>query len=262
MLGVEVHGDSPGKAGAGNAQVVQPAFDELDHLVFPAVRLNEVRVVLIQLEQPVRVFGKPEEIGLFLRPFHLASAVGAFSVLELGFSPEGFAGGTVPSLVFALIDFALVIQRAEDFLHRLFVVSVGGADEAVVADVQELPEPLESRDDPVHILLGGDALLFRIDLDFLAMLIRPGQKHHVITLKALVARDRVARHRAVAVADVRLPRRVIDGGGDIECLFVHAIIPLIKLTDSSSKRFSQNAEDRFCSSPAESGGGTETGRFY
>ena len=57
--------------------------------------------------------------------------------------------------VLALVDVTLLIQLGEDLLAGLHVVVVGGADEAVVADVQQLPQILDSGYDLVHILLGG-----------------------------------------------------------------------------------------------------------
>src|SRR5699024_9054319 len=131
--------DAPGEARAGNAEILQALLDERDHLVLAALRLDEAGLILIELEQPVRILRKAEEIGLLLGPLHLAAAVGALAVLELRLRPEGLAWRTVPALVLALVDVAAVIQRAEDLLHGLHVVVVCGADETVVADVEQLP---------------------------------------------------------------------------------------------------------------------------
>ena len=230
VLGVKVHGDSPGKAGAGNTQVVQTALDELDHLVFAAFGLNEVRLVLIQLEELVRIVGKAEEISFLLRPLDLAAAVGAFAVFELRFRPESLTGGTVPAFVFALVDFTLIVKRAENLLHGFLVVIIRGADKTVVADIQKLPKVAEAFYHLIYIFLGGNTLFFRIVLNFLAVLVRAGQEHHVIPLQALITGNRVAGHGAVAVPDMRLPGGVINRSGDIKCLFFHRIHPFNKFS--------------------------------
>ena len=98
------------------------------------------------------------------------------------------------------------------------MVVVGGADEAVVGNVHQLPQiqhaPLTG-DDVVHKLLGGHACGLGLVLDLLAMLVGSGEEHDVIALKPLEARHGVRRHGAVGVADVELGGRVIDGGGNV-----------------------------------------------
>ncbi len=221
VLGVERHRDAPRETRARDAQVLQPLVDELDHLVLAAFGLDEIGPVPIQLEQAVGIVGEAEEIGLLADHLDLAAAVRASAVFQLRLSPEGLAGRAVPALVLALIDVAAVVKLLKYFLHGLHVVIVRRADKLVVGDVEQFPQVLELLRDPVHIVLGGDARLFGVLLDFLTMLVRPGQKHHVVPLHSLVARNGVARQRAVAVPNVRLARRVIDGRCDVKGLFLH-----------------------------------------
>ena len=102
------------------------------------------------------------------------------------------------------------------------MVVVGGADEAVVADIQQLPQILDGGDDLVHILLGLDAGVGGLVLDLLAVLVGAGQEHHIIPLHPLEAGQCVTGHGGVAVADVQLVAGVVDGGGDVELfLFRH-----------------------------------------
>jgi hypothetical protein len=94
------------------------------------------------------------------------------------------------------------------------VVVVGGADEAVVGDVHQLPQVLNAAgalDDVVHELLGRDACFLRLLLDLLAVFVGSGEKHHVVAAHSLVPRYRIGGHGAVGVADVQLVGRVIDG---------------------------------------------------
>ena len=55
VLGVKIHRDTPSEAGAGDAQVVQAVFDEVDHLILAAFRLDEVGLVLVKLQEAVGV---------------------------------------------------------------------------------------------------------------------------------------------------------------------------------------------------------------
>ncbi len=99
------------------------------------------------------------------------------------------------------------------------MVIVGGPDKAVVGNIHKLPKVEDaafSRHDFVHKLLGRDAGGLCLFLDFLAVLVGAGEKHHVVALHALVARHGVGGHGAVGVTDMELVRGVIDGGCDIE----------------------------------------------
>ena len=236
MLGVKVHRHAPGKAGAGNTQVAQALLDEVNHLVFAALRLDELGVLFIQLQNAVAVFGKTEEIGLFLSPFDLTAAVGAFAVLQLGLGPESLTVGAVPALILALIDLPAVVQLFENLLHALDVIVVGGADKTVIADIQKFPQILENGNDMIHILFGGDALRFGLLLDFQAVLIGAGEEHDVAPLHSLITGDGVAGNGAIAVPDVGVAGRIIDGCGDVKRLFVHGCSLQVDLQGRPSHR--------------------------
>ena len=168
------------------------------------------------------VLAGPEEIGLLLGGLDLPAAVGALAVLELALGPEGLAGGAVQALVGALVDVALLVHGAEDGLHGLQVGLVGGADEAVIGDVHELPQVLDALGglhDGVHELLGGDPGLFGLVLDLLAVLVGAGEEDHVGAPHSLIPGHDVRGHGAVGMADVEPAGRIIDGGGDKEFLF-------------------------------------------
>ena len=97
------------------------------------------------------------------------------------------------------------------------MVVVGGADEAVVADIHQLPQVLDGGNDLIDVLLGSDACIGCLVLDLLAMLVGSGQEHDVIALHPLEAGQRVAGHGGVAVADVQLIAGVVNGSGNVEC---------------------------------------------
>src|SRR4051795_7972938 len=63
------HRDAPVETGAGNAEILQPAFDKAQNFVTAGIGLNEVRVLGIVIEQRLLIFGKAEEPALLDRPF-------------------------------------------------------------------------------------------------------------------------------------------------------------------------------------------------
>ena len=224
VFGVEVHHDAPGEGGPGDAEILQTGVDKVvHHLVDPAAGFQEVGVYQ-QIPHPAGVLGQAEEVGLLLGVLDLPAAVGTLAVFDLRLGPEGLAVGAVFAHILALVDVPLLVETAENFLDRLHVVVVGGADKAVVGDVHQLPEVQDSPlalHDVVHKLLGRDAGGPGFLLNLLAVLVGAGEEHHVVALETLVAGHGVGGHGTVGVADVKLVRGVVDGGGDIEFLTVH-----------------------------------------
>ena len=132
MARVKIDRHAPGEAGTRDAQILKAGINKvIDHLVHAALRLEEIGGGQ-KLAHARSIFGKPEEIGLFLCIVHFAAAVGALAVNELAFRPEALAGRAVFALVRALIDIAVFIHLLEDLLNGGDMIIVGGADEAVV----------------------------------------------------------------------------------------------------------------------------------
>ena len=179
----------------------------------------------------IGVLAQTEEVGLLLGVMNLAAAVGALAVHQLTLGPEAFAGGAVLALIGALVDIAVFVHFLEDLLHGLAVVVVGGADEAVIGDVHQLPQVTDAAravHDAVHEGLGSHTGFLGLGLDLLAMLVGAGQEHNVVALQTLIAGDGVGGHGAVAVADVQLVRGVVNGCGDIELFLFHGISLLFR----------------------------------
>ena len=226
VLGVELHRDAPLEAGAGHAQVLQAGEQEVvHHLVLPGHGLDELRVVVDIVDEPLGVLAHLEEVGLLLGGAHFPAAVGALAVYKLALGPEALAGGAVQALVGALVDVPFVVQVFEDLLDFLLVVIVGGADEVVVRDVHQVELLFDDGGYLVHELLGGQALLGGLQLVFLAVLVGAGLEEHVVALHALKAGDGVGQDDLVHVADVGLAGGVGDGGGEVILSFaVHKLI--------------------------------------
>ena len=137
VLVVEIHGNAPFYGGSRHTQILQTRKKEVvHHLILAGHWLNELRMGIDVIDQLRRVLTGAQEIRLLAGGMHFASAVGTFSVLELGLGPERLARRTVHSVVLALVDVALVVQSAENLLHLRYVVIIRGADEFVVGHVQ------------------------------------------------------------------------------------------------------------------------------
>ena len=224
MLGVEVNGDAPLEARAGDAEVLQARVNEVvDHLVDAGARQQEVRVDE-QITHAVRVLGQTEEVGLLLGVRHLTAAVRALAVDELALGPEALAGGAVLADILALVDVALFIHLLEDFLDGGNMVVVGGADEAVIADVHQLPQILDALgalDDVIDELLRCNTGLLGLQLDLLAVLVGAGQELDVVALQPLVAGHSVGSDGAVGMSDVQLIAGIIDWRCNVEFFLIH-----------------------------------------
>ncbi len=122
---------------------------------------------------------------------------------------------------------AKIVVKTTVYVHAN--VMCQDADEAVVGDVHQLPQVLDapgSLHNAVHEHLGGDAGLFRLVLDLLAVLVGAGEEQHVLPLQAVVPGQGVGGHGAVGVADVELVRGVVNGRGDVKLLLFHGGSPL------------------------------------
>ena len=111
------------------------------------------------------------------------------------------------------------------------MVIIGGTDKAVIADVHQLPQRLKAAfplHDLIHILLRRHTGRLGLILYFLAVLIGTGEEHDIAALQALVTGHAVGGHGAVAVPDVQLIGRVVDGRGDIKLFPFHIFFLLRK----------------------------------
>ena len=104
------------------------------------------------------------------------------------------------------------------------MVVVGGADEAVIADVHQLPQILDALgalDDVIDELLRRNAGLLGLQLDLLAVLVGAGQELDVVALQPLVAGHSVGSDGAVGMADVQLIAGIIDRRCNVEFFLIH-----------------------------------------
>lgn len=104
---------------------------------------------------------------------------GALRVLGLvGVVLELFAGHAVPALLATLHDVAVGLHPCEELLDDVAVAGVGGADQAVVADLPALPEVAVLGTDGIAVGLGAEASRLGGALDLLAVLVAARDEDH------------------------------------------------------------------------------------
>ena len=141
---------------------MQALLDERDDLVARALGLDEVRVVGVELEQPVGVLAQREEVVDLRECLDRTLVDGAeldaaLAVEQLGGELELLAADAVRAFVGAFVDVTGVVDRLPELLDPLGVTGLGGADEVVVAGVDGRQHRLPlGLDEPVGPLLRRD----------------------------------------------------------------------------------------------------------
>ena len=94
--------------------------------------MQKVGVFFDEFDNSILIFAHLEEVALFFHQFDGSAAVGAFAVNELRLGPKGFARGAIPTLVFALVNVALLVELVENLLYCLLVIFVGVNDKVIL----------------------------------------------------------------------------------------------------------------------------------
>ena len=193
--------DAPAEAGARDGEVLEPAADEADDLVAARGREHEVRVGLVEGEEPVLPGGEAEEVAGLLDPLDRRPGR-RLAVHELALGVEGLVADRVPAGILAEIDVAGGDEPLPQGRHRPLVAGLGGADEVVVAVAHDAGELAEALRDLVGEGLRVDPAVTRGLLDLLAVLVGAGEEEDLVAVQALEAGQRVAGERGVGVADM------------------------------------------------------------
>ena len=143
VLSVEGNRNPPVERGAGHAKVFEALFDEIDHLVAPGNRLNELWMILDMLQQALLIFGHAEEVAFFLHHFHRPSAVGTIAVRQLALQPESFTGSTIPAFIGSFINIPLIVYFLKNCLNYFVMAFFRRPDKIVMADAEFFPKHLE-----------------------------------------------------------------------------------------------------------------------
>ena len=205
MLGIEINRNSPGEAGAGYTQILKTRLKEvIYHLVLTGYRLNEFGMFVIVLHQTVRILGHLEEVSFLGCLGYRASTVRTLAIYQLGFCPEGFARGAVPSLICSLIDIALVEELPEDLLNLLLMVLIGRTHELVIGRIHKIPDSADFTCSLIYEFLGRDASFCSLILDLLSVFIGTSHEEYIISFLTTIACNRICEYNLVGISDVRL----------------------------------------------------------
>ncbi len=216
LLGVPGQPHPPLQLRPRERDVLEPALDEGDRLVAAELGHDEVGPLRVERFEPLLEGGEAEEPVLLahLLQRDLVNRAGPVGPL-LALALEVGAARAVPALVGALVDPAVVVDALHDLGDALRVAGIGGADEEVVAGVDDRHQRFELGGVAVGQLLRGDALALGRVLDRLAVLVGAGEEEDVLAALAHVAGEHVSRHRRVGVTEMRLRVDVVDRRGDV-----------------------------------------------
>src|SRR5690554_6926045 len=136
MFAVKGDGNSPGKSGPGDTKILQTGTEKIiDHLISSRYRLNELRVGFNMFQETVGIFRETKKITLFVYDLNFPAAVRTSALHQLPFQPKGLTGGTVPTLVFALVDIPLLMEAAENLLDPFDVPFLRSSDKIIITNL-------------------------------------------------------------------------------------------------------------------------------
>ena len=134
----------------------------------------------------------------------------AQAVDEVGLGVIGLAGHAIEPLVGPQGYPAVVVSGLHQSLYGLMVARLGGADEIVVGDVEQLPGVPEPSTVNVRLFLRADPVGFRRALYFQPMLVCASQEEDILAEQTVPSGQGISRERGVGVANVRCVVDVID----------------------------------------------------
>ena len=219
VVGIPRHRDAPVDRHPADRDVLEALAQQPEGLVALALGRDRTRVGLVPVEQGLGEGGELEEPVLLLEVLDGAEVDRAeHPVDQLLFAVVRLAGHAVEADVGVLVDPAVVVDRLEQPLHRLGVAGLGGADEVVVADVEQRPGVAEPGTGAVGLLDGAEARLLGRPQHLQAVLVGAGEEPGVVADQAVPAGQRVGGDRRVGVTDVRDVVDVVDRRRHVEAV--------------------------------------------
>ena len=200
-------------------QVAKPAAYKTLHFIEAGCRTDEIGVCLVEFQKRFLPLRQIEEIGRLLDPFDgrpgRRLAVDNFRLGVERLVPDG-----IPSGVTAEGDMAALKQDRPEFLAGCTMPCLGRPDEVIIGEIHagcQIPKILA---DTVGKGLRRHALVCRGFLDFLAMFVGTGEKHHLKPVEAFEAGQHITGKGRVGVADMRLVIHVVDRCCNVKTLLV------------------------------------------
>ena len=228
------HGDTPVERRPGDREVLQPLLDERDDLVASALRLDELRMLLVVVEQLLGVLREPEEVvglrqHLDRTTVHRAQARAVLPLHQLRGDLELLAADAVGPLVGTRVDLTGVVQMLPELPDPLGVPALGGSDEVVRTRLDRVEHRLPGAlHQPVGPLPGPHALGLGTAHDLLAVLIGAGEEPHRLAALPMPPGQDVGRDSGIGMPDMRRVVHVVDRGRDIERLAFAGVRALLR----------------------------------
>ena len=204
--------DAPTQARSADREIPESAAHEREDLVAARFGLHEIRLGLVQVDQPLLVFRQAEEV-VFFRQRRDQGRVGRRGLLV---GDERLVAEMVLAFVGGLVDRAVRLAAFENLTHRQGVPRIARAAEEVIVQAQLVPFAAERGGNAVGELLGLEAGgLGRLG-DLLAVLVRTRGQVSLVAEHPPDPLDRVRHDRGVGVPDVRGGVDVVDRRREIE----------------------------------------------
>src|SRR6266851_5564360 len=137
---------------------------------------------------------------MLLEPFDLGPGR-RLSVDQFAFGVKRLVAHRIPSGKAAEIDLAAALQFLPQRLYPADVTLLGGADEIIVADVEEAGHVAPGRRDAVAEFLRRQPESLRRAFDLLAVLVAAGEEFDPAPVEPHEPRQHIAHHGRVRVAE-------------------------------------------------------------
>ena len=205
--------------GAADGEVAQPAAHEGDDFVAARLGPDELRLLLVEFEQPVLERRQPEEVVLLGDLLGGPAALGA-GLARLPLADIQLVKDAIGARVAAFVNVTGILRRLKKPCHSPCVARLGGADEEVASEPQILPQRAEGFRNAVGELLRAHSGCLGGALHLLAVLVGARQQESFLTLHAPEAANHVGHHRGIGVAQMRPGIHIVDGSGQV--ILAHA----------------------------------------
>lgn len=170
------------------------------------------------------MFGELEKVILLLdfndlAPFLAKVAIGS----TFFFGEELLLADTVVAALDGLVDLSLIPKALENALDATFVDILGGCCPSIIGNIEFFPKGKKSGGDVLDEARGFHPEFLSGLLDFLTVLIDPGEEEYIAAMETFVAGDGVSKNLFIGMADMRSAVCVVDRCGDEEGL-AHCVV--------------------------------------
>src|SRR6266478_895389 len=209
----------------GNAKVPDGFAQHRYHLIFETRGSDEVWMLFYVSQQPVLVFAHAKEIVLFLDNFRDGLMIRALTVYQFLLCIEALAAEAVEPTVTVEVDVSAFVNPRQELLHVTDMVGIRGTNEVIVSEPAALPCRAKARADLVREYLRLHSRLRGRLRDFVAMFVRTGEIKSLVTIRPVIARQRVGHDHGVGAAQMRLCIDVVEWCCNVDS--VHQCSPTI-----------------------------------